>query len=61
MADPWDARAMRTSKRAALYVRVSTSDKGQTVENQLQPLQIASASVAIISYRVEAGVAVGMT
>src|SRR6185437_9765106 len=30
------------SKRAALYVRVSTSDKGQTVENQLQPLQEAA-------------------
>jgi DNA invertase Pin-like site-specific DNA recombinase len=27
------------SKRAALYVRISTSDRGQTVENQLQPLQ----------------------
>jgi DNA invertase Pin-like site-specific DNA recombinase len=26
-------------KRAALYVRVSTTDRGQTVENQLQPLQ----------------------
>ena len=30
------------TKRAALYVRVSTSDKGQTVENQLQPLQEAA-------------------
>lgn len=29
-------------KRAALYVRVSTSDRGQTVENQLQPLQEAA-------------------
>jgi DNA invertase Pin-like site-specific DNA recombinase len=28
--------------RAALYVRVSTSDRGQTVENQLQPLQEAA-------------------
>src|SRR5260370_6314192 len=28
-----------TTKRAALYVRVSTADKGQTTENQLQPLQ----------------------
>ena len=27
---------------AALYVRVSTSDRGQTVENQLQPLQEAA-------------------
>ena len=30
------------TRRAALYVRVSTSDKGQTVENQLQPLQEAA-------------------
>jgi DNA invertase Pin-like site-specific DNA recombinase len=30
-------------KRAAIYVRVSTSDRGQTVENQLQPLQEAAA------------------
>ena len=29
-------------KRAALYVRVSTADRGQTVENQLQPLQEAA-------------------
>jgi DNA invertase Pin-like site-specific DNA recombinase len=29
-------------KRAALYVRVSTSDKGQSIENQLQPLQEAA-------------------
>ena len=35
--------AMATStRRAALYVRVSTSDRGQTVENQLQPLQEAA-------------------
>ena len=34
---------MATPKRAALYVRVSTSDRGgQTVENQLQPLQEAA-------------------
>ena len=33
---------MPTSRRAALYVRVSTSDRGQTVENQLQPLQEAA-------------------
>lgn len=31
-----------TTKRVALYVRVSTSDRGQTVENQLQPLQEAA-------------------
>src|SRR5918999_1301507 len=30
-------------KRAALYVRVSTADRGQTVENQLRPLQEAAA------------------
>ncbi|MBL6457224.1 recombinase family protein [Belnapia sp. T6] len=29
-------------KRAALYVRVSTADRGQTVENQLGPLQEAA-------------------
>jgi DNA invertase Pin-like site-specific DNA recombinase len=32
----------RSTRRAALYVRVSTSDKGQTVENQLAPLQEAA-------------------
>jgi DNA invertase Pin-like site-specific DNA recombinase len=31
-----------STKRAALYVRVSTSDRGQTVKNQLQPLQEAA-------------------
>jgi DNA invertase Pin-like site-specific DNA recombinase len=31
-----------TTKRAALYIRVSTSDRGQTVENQLIPLQEAA-------------------
>jgi len=30
------------TRRAALYVRVSTSDRGQTVENQLAPLQQAA-------------------
>jgi DNA invertase Pin-like site-specific DNA recombinase len=30
------------TRRAALYVRVSTSDRGQTIENQLQPLQEAA-------------------
>ena len=30
------------TRRAALYVRVSTGDRGQTVENQLQPLQEAA-------------------
>ena len=33
---------MATSRRAALYVRISTSDRGQTVENQLQPLHEAA-------------------
>ena len=33
---------MATSRRAALYGRVSTADRGQTVENQLQPLQEAA-------------------
>jgi DNA invertase Pin-like site-specific DNA recombinase len=39
MATPTKRAAPR---RAALYVRISTSDKGQTVENQLQPLQEAA-------------------
>ena len=30
------------TRRAALYVRVSTADRGQTIENQLQPLQEAA-------------------
>jgi DNA invertase Pin-like site-specific DNA recombinase len=30
------------TRRAAFYVRVSTVDRGQTVENQLQPLQEAA-------------------
>ena len=30
-------------KRVALYARVSTSDRGQTTENQLRPLQAAAA------------------
>jgi DNA invertase Pin-like site-specific DNA recombinase len=30
------------TRRAALYVKVSTSDRGLTVENQLQPLQEAA-------------------
>jgi DNA invertase Pin-like site-specific DNA recombinase len=33
---------MATSRRVALYVRVSTNDRGKTVENQLQPLQEAA-------------------
>ena len=36
------ARSTAPTRRAALYVRVSTSDRGQTVENQLQPLQEAA-------------------
>jgi DNA invertase Pin-like site-specific DNA recombinase len=31
------------TRRAALYVRVSTSDRGKTVKNQLQPVQEAAA------------------
>ncbi len=52
LLDMWPIReslcSMATSKhkghgrRAALYVRVSTADRGQTVENQLQPLQEAA-------------------
>ena len=30
------------SRRAALYVKVSTADRGQSVENQLAPLQEAA-------------------
>jgi DNA invertase Pin-like site-specific DNA recombinase len=30
------------TRRAAIYVRVSTSDRGQTVDNQLAPLQEAA-------------------
>src|ERR1700693_909865 len=33
---------MTSEKRAALYVRVSTADRSQTIENQLQPLQEAA-------------------
>ncbi|HME27891.1 MAG TPA: recombinase family protein [Acetobacteraceae bacterium] len=33
---------MPTSKRAALYVRVSTADRGHSVETELQPLQQAA-------------------
>jgi DNA invertase Pin-like site-specific DNA recombinase len=35
-------RPNSTTRRAALYVRVSTADRGQTVENQLAPLQDAA-------------------
>jgi DNA invertase Pin-like site-specific DNA recombinase len=31
-----------STRRAALYVRVSTADRGQSVKNQLQPLQEAA-------------------
>ena len=51
---------MATSRRAALYVRVSTSDRGQTVENQLTPLQEAAGrlgwtvlAISTASYRDE--------
>lgn len=36
------SRRATQTRRAALYVRVSTSDKRQSVENQLQPLQEAA-------------------
>ena len=51
-----------TSKRAALYVRVSTSDRGQTVENQLQPLQEAAGRLGwtvVAMFRDEGSVAPG--
>ena len=35
-------RRTTSTRRAALYVRVSTADRGQTTENQLQPLQEAA-------------------
>ena len=44
LADLRDACGMATAtRRAALCVRVSTANRGQTVENQLQPLQDAAA------------------
>ena len=50
-----------STRRAALYVRVSTSDRGQTVENQLQPLQEAAGrlgwTVVAISIGTRASVA----
>lgn len=36
------SRRSASTRRAALYVRVSTSDRGQTVENQLAPLREAA-------------------
>ncbi len=36
------AATTTTTKRVAFYVRVSTADRGQTVENQLHPLQEAA-------------------
>ena len=33
---------MIPKRRVALYIRVSTADRGQTIENQLQPLQEAA-------------------
>jgi DNA invertase Pin-like site-specific DNA recombinase len=49
------------TRRAALYVRVSTSDRGQTVENQLQPLQEAAGrlgwSIVAISIATKASAA----
>ena len=47
-----------TAKRAALYVRVSTADRGQTVENQLRPLQEAAARLgwAIVAVHRDEGI-----
>jgi hypothetical protein len=36
------ATMARSTRRAGLYVRVSTSERGQIVKNQLQPLQEAA-------------------
>ncbi|HEY2133643.1 MAG TPA: recombinase family protein [Acetobacteraceae bacterium] len=49
------------TKRAALYVRVSTADKGQTVENQLQPLQEAAARLgwSIVAVHRDEGISGG--
>jgi DNA invertase Pin-like site-specific DNA recombinase len=46
------------TKRAALYVRVSTADRGQTVENQLQPLQEAATRLgwAVVAIHRDEGV-----
>jgi hypothetical protein len=46
------------TRRAALYVRVSTSDRGQTVENQLEPLQEAAGRLgwSIVSIYQDEGV-----
>jgi predicted site-specific integrase-resolvase len=44
------------TKRAALYVRISTADRGQTVENQLRPLQEAAGRLGktiVVVYRDE--------
>jgi len=45
-------------KRAALYLRVSTSDRGQTVENQLQPLQEAAERLgwAVVAVHTDEGI-----
>ena len=51
-----------TTRRAALYVRVSTADRGQTVENQLQPLQEAAGRLGwsiVAVFRDEGSVAPG--
>jgi DNA invertase Pin-like site-specific DNA recombinase len=45
-------------KRAALYVRVSTADRGQTVENQLRPLEEAAVRLgwSIVSVHRDEGI-----
>src|ERR1700691_1857383 len=47
------------TRRAVLYVRVSTSDRGQTVENQLQPLQEAAGRLGRTMSATRASVAPG--
>ena len=46
------------TKRAALYVRVSTADRGQTVENQLTPLRDAGARLGweIVAIHADEGI-----
>jgi hypothetical protein len=44
------------TRRAALYVRVSTSDRGQTIENQLQPLQEAALGWSIVPVHRDEGI-----
>ncbi|WP_174502157.1 recombinase family protein [Acidiphilium sp. C61] len=49
---------MEITKRAALYVRVSTSDRGQTIENQLTPLRDTGARLGwnIVAVHADEGI-----